>query len=126
MGNRIGHILYLNQHIWEIVLDIYKIYIGLLDIYWTGGRPINIMGFVPLSKGFKESNIRLIILIKLAAYGVCKYFIKFRKVTVPEYPDGNFVGPTIITGKTYPPFISIYKMELQTKHSHHLDFHIIF
>ena len=27
----------------------------------------------------------------------------FFKVTVPEYPDGNFVGPTIITGKTFPP-----------------------
>ena len=55
-----------------------------------------------------------------------KYFIKFLKVTVPEYPNGNFVGPTIITGNTYPPFIYIYKMLLQTKHSHHLDFHIKF
>ena len=25
----------------------------------------------------------------------------FSKVTVPEYPDGNFVGPTIITGENY-------------------------
>ena len=23
------------------------------------------------------------------------------QVTVPEYPDGNFVGPTIITGENY-------------------------
>ena len=29
----------------------------------------------------------------------------FFKVTVPEYPDGNFVGPTIITGKTFPPIM---------------------
>ena len=29
----------------------------------------------------------------------------FLKVTVPEYPDGNFVGPTIITGKTFPPIM---------------------
>ena len=28
----------------------------------------------------------------------------FSKVTVPEYPDGNFVGPTIITGENYETY----------------------
>merc|ERR1712203_1325885 len=45
-----------------------------------------------------QAKERICSLVQSAVDQGAELMIDGRQVTVPEYPDGNFVGPTIITG----------------------------
>merc|ERR1711976_750831 len=57
-----------------------------------------------------ESKGRIERLVKSAEDAGARIILDGRNYTVPEYPNGNFVGPTIITGMN--PTMEAYKEEI--------------